>query len=1083
MNEGLLKLSKRREKLQEALEENKSAGGLHRLLTDLYPDSAHFVYELLQNAEDAGAQHAEFLLKDTGMLFCHDGKRAFTLSDVDAITSIGFNEGKQQNESSIGEFGVGFKAVFAYTSNPEIHSGDYHFRIKDYFIPVTDGVSGEFLAHDSTEGWTEFWLPFDNHSKSQEAAFEESRRGIEQLDETALLFLQNIKSITCRAYRSDWAFYKRLHLFEDGDNVVRTVLDGPDGSAAEVKKYLRYSEDIEVTSSRGKKKRLPIAVAYELQPDDNGIERIVPAAPGRVFVYFPAEKEYSGLKFHINGPFSSTVARDSIRDCPENRCLMDKIACLVSRSLVEIKKKGLLSVSFYAVLPNEFDDLTDFYSVIKDKVDALFWDRALLVAKNGRYVRAADALLGTADFAELLDKEMLELLSLSGKVWLRSPGLPSSREHQFVHGLHVSRFDETNFIRLMGSLIKTPLGRDKLSKSLHGRDLSWMRLLYRTVALSKDEFAVRISNLPFAKRWDERRLLITFDQNWRKVAFVYLSDGTLALPSKAFMLPEGLKPDGIDAPLVHAKIMSSSSKRFGSDRMRRFLIESGVQEYSFEVELDKISSRYQWLKPKLEDRSWSEQYLSDIRSLIAAYRRGEKSVVSQRKLFIGISPNGEVDFFAPNRLYIGDRYGNKGGDEVARFACSPVLSGWYLEVLGQTYRKSLVELLTACDAHLKLEIVACDVSDNPQYEKLLIGQGKESAKKVSSDWTIPGLPDSLNGVSETMAKTIWQLLVKHGDDQSVRYATYRANARSETNRVDSSLIYHLKNYSWVPSISGDLCCPKDMEFNRVAKRFRNLGGGPLIEALEFGSQLTAQAQNEKKLEEFAGKLGRAVISLEDYAEFQKLKAEKEKAQKRAEKSATSKQQVASVSKLFANEERVQVEHVDLQFEGEGSVPNPERRERRLAQRIQDSQPSERRYSVRASESDSRDASEHDTLEQWYHGHCQICGTRIIKADGGVYFEAVNIVSTSRIEHEKLRGLEYCWNSMCLCPNCAAKYKYGAKSIEGMPRQIGDATIEKNSDRRIEVEIELAGKRETVSFVPKHLLAVKVGLRELGRNGS
>lgn len=1086
MNEGIYELSQRRLKLQEALEENKSTEGLHRLLTDLYPDSAHFIYELLQNAEDAGARHAEFLLKSTGMLFCHDGERAFNLSDVDAITSIGFNEGKQQNESSIGEFGVGFKAVFAYTSNPEIHSGSYHFRIKDYFIPVVDGVSDSFIAHGPDEGWTEFWLPFDSGAKSEKEAFEESCRGLEQLDETALLFLQNIKSISCQVLRGDRLLHKRLHLDADGDNDVRTVLDAGDGADAEIKKYLRFGEDVEITSSRGKTKRLPIAVAYELQTDTDGNEFIVPAAPGRVFVYFPAEKEYSGLKFHINGPFSATVARDSIRDCAENRQLMNRIASLVVRSLAEIKKRGFLSISFYAVLPNEFDELPDLYQVIKKAIDASFWDRALLVAKSGRYVRAADALLGTANFSDLLDKEMLELLSLSGKVWLGSPGLPSSREYQFVDGLHISRFGESDLIRSMGSVIATPDGRDTFAKVLHGRDLPWMRLLYRTVATSLDDYAALISNRSFSSmRWSELKSIDRFRRNWRKVAFAYLSDGTLALPEKAYLLPEGMKADGIDVPLIHPRIVSSSSasKKFSSDQMRRFLMESGVQEYSFEVELDRMCARYQWVKPKLQDGSWTKQYLSDTRSLIAAYVRGEKSVISQRRLFVGVLPNGKADFYTPNQMYLGDRYGNKGGDEVARFADGPVLSDWYQEVLGKTYRKALVDLLLTCGAHRRLEIVACNVSDNPQYEKLLIGQGNESAKKASSDWIIPGLPNSLNGISEAMSKTIWQLLVKHGDDQSIQYATYRANARSETNRVDSSLMYYLKNYPWVPSTSGEYCCPKDIDFKRVAKRFRNLGEGPLIEALEFGSQLTIRAQSEKKLEEIADKLGRAVISLEEYAEFQKLKAEKERAQNRATKSAARKQQASSVAKLFADEEKIQAEREDLQFPSEGAVPNPERREQRLTQRIQESQPSARRFSVRSSEVSSRDGSEHDTLEQWYHGHCQICGTRILKADGGSYFEAVNIVPTGRIEHEKLRGLEYCWNSMCMCPNCAAKYKYGAKNIEGMPRQVEDCCIEKGSDRRIGIKIELAGEQETVSFVPKHLLAVKAGLHELGRSRS
>jgi hypothetical protein len=38
-----------------AARDNGFEEGLRRLLADLYPDNAHFIYEFLQNAEDAGA--------------------------------------------------------------------------------------------------------------------------------------------------------------------------------------------------------------------------------------------------------------------------------------------------------------------------------------------------------------------------------------------------------------------------------------------------------------------------------------------------------------------------------------------------------------------------------------------------------------------------------------------------------------------------------------------------------------------------------------------------------------------------------------------------------------------------------------------------------------------------------------------------------------------------------------------------------------------------------------------------------------------------------------------------------------------
>ena len=55
----------------------KKHAGIRRTVEELYPDNAHFIYELLQNAEDTRATHAQFTLTDDALVFEHNG-RAFT---------------------------------------------------------------------------------------------------------------------------------------------------------------------------------------------------------------------------------------------------------------------------------------------------------------------------------------------------------------------------------------------------------------------------------------------------------------------------------------------------------------------------------------------------------------------------------------------------------------------------------------------------------------------------------------------------------------------------------------------------------------------------------------------------------------------------------------------------------------------------------------------------------------------------------------------------------------------------------------------------------------------------------------------
>ena len=92
----------------------KSYRGVWSSIIDKYPESAHFVYELLQNADDAEATEVYIILKRDQMLFKHNGKKHFDITledaehvgDINSITGIG-DSSKIYKQNKIGKFGVG----------------------------------------------------------------------------------------------------------------------------------------------------------------------------------------------------------------------------------------------------------------------------------------------------------------------------------------------------------------------------------------------------------------------------------------------------------------------------------------------------------------------------------------------------------------------------------------------------------------------------------------------------------------------------------------------------------------------------------------------------------------------------------------------------------------------------------------------------------------------------------------------------------------------------------------------------------------------------------------------------------------
>ena len=123
--------------------------GVKRSMVEKYSDQAHFIYELLQNADDAKATSARFKLANDKLLFSHNGTRRFsvsdpatetedqskgTLGDINAITAVGGSN--KIDQATIGKFGVGFKAVFQYTATPHIFDSNIFFKIEKFIVPI-----------------------------------------------------------------------------------------------------------------------------------------------------------------------------------------------------------------------------------------------------------------------------------------------------------------------------------------------------------------------------------------------------------------------------------------------------------------------------------------------------------------------------------------------------------------------------------------------------------------------------------------------------------------------------------------------------------------------------------------------------------------------------------------------------------------------------------------------------------------------------------------------------------------------------------------------------------------------------------
>jgi len=150
-----------------------------------FPRRAHFLLELLQNAEDVGAKTINFALGRGGIEVRHDG-RHFNEPEVRGVCGVGEST-KTGDLTQIGTFGVGFKSVELYTCSPEVHCGDEHFVIERGFFPR---AAQRREPGDSFT--TLFVLPFDNLEMPANRAFREIADRLDSLSARTLLFLQSV---------------------------------------------------------------------------------------------------------------------------------------------------------------------------------------------------------------------------------------------------------------------------------------------------------------------------------------------------------------------------------------------------------------------------------------------------------------------------------------------------------------------------------------------------------------------------------------------------------------------------------------------------------------------------------------------------------------------------------------------------------------------------------------------------------------------------------------------------------------------------------------------------------------------------
>lgn len=589
------------------------------ILAGIYNDPSHFVYEVLQNAEDAGAKEISFsLFKDRLEIF-HDGKD-FDFNNVDGITGIGIST-KKEDLNAIGKFGVGFKSVFAVTKTPTIHSGSYHFKIEDFVIPSA-------IENDGSKQ-TQIILPFNHPSRTNEEVFVIVSRKLESIGLKTLLFLKNLEEIKWQTPEKSGHYFKDSDRFRNSENIRKVSIISKIEQDEEFEEFLVTEKPIEIDSHT-----LKVEVAYRIEKDDSGNESVVKEKDSKLIVFFPTEK-VTYLNFLIQGPYKTTPNRENIPlDDVQNKYIIEETADLVADSVTIIKEIGLLNVSFLEVLPidQNYSDEIIYSSIYKKVKEKLLSEETLLPTSKSNFTNANHALLARGkELTQFLDNDDIRIL-FSKQFWL-----------------------DTNI-----TYDRTRQLRDYLINELGVQEVDFEGF---AVSIKKD-FIVRKSDdwltdffarlLDQHSLWDKSLYQGRNAGILRQKPIIRLSDNSHIPPCDKDNKIQVYLPSG-----TKSKYKTIKDTLTKNENSLKFLTELGLTKPDIFAEIRQfVFPKYRNPEPNV----FTEEYLDDFEKLLIAFQKDtpdkqRELVADIEKLYILYSTNsitGLNDFRRPHDVYLKD---------------------------------------------------------------------------------------------------------------------------------------------------------------------------------------------------------------------------------------------------------------------------------------------------------------------------------------------------------------------------------------------------------------------------------------------
>jgi len=775
------------------------------LLANLYSDRTHFIYELLQNAEDAlkwrftahpgskVSRSVTFELSKDRLEVAHFG---LPFREVDVRGICGLAQGtKREDLTAIGKFGIGFKSVYAYTKHPEVHSEEERFVIESFVRPR------EVSQRRTQPGETLFVFPFDQSEISPSQTLLEIGQRLRKLGFRTLLFLNYIEAIEWAIQGSDSGHYLREEKQIDGE-VRNVTLVGQIGDHLSSEEWLVFKRPV---SFEGE----PVGnveIAFEVVDEETQGDKVIkPITDSTLVSFFGTEKE-THLGFLVQGPYRTTPSRDNIpREDDWNKYLTESTADLLHSSLNRLREMGMLTVSALESLPlkGSYFGEDQMFRPLFETVRAALATEDLIPRFGGGFVSANRAKIGRGTgLRELLQSSDLQVLynSSTGFDWITEEisevRTPDLREY-LVRELGVEEVTPQSLV--------PRFSKEFIEKQSDEWVIKFYRFLVEQPALWRSG---ALRQKPFIRLQSDEHVP-PFDDRGRAKAFLPGSSPT-------------------DFPTVKENICKD-------DQALEFLKRLGLAEPDIVDDvIQNVLAKY-----PIADLGTLEHdaYTRDLRKILAAFntdsrRRREELLDRIRETPFLRCKNGTADkgdFRTPSVAYL--------PTETLCRLFDGFSSIWFVDTdfvpLADEKMSQTLEAFGVSKALRRVSLSVTLSSEEKRKLRELYGDRSFTREIELLDYTIEGLNEFLKRLpslpfseAEKYSSAFWNLLCEsiggvresqRDDFFQGRYTWHYYNQR--TQKFEAQFLKKMQQASWLPSSEGRLKAPFQLYFSELPPNF------------------------------------------------------------------------------------------------------------------------------------------------------------------------------------------------------------------------------------------------------------------------